>query len=196
MKAKLAFVGALVTVCLIGLAIAQPGNSSSAKSVASTSDQAPPPPPGLPPGPPGRFHPPQPLMMALDTDKDGELSAAEIAAASASLLTLDADGDGILKGTELRPAPPAPPKDGEKPKPGDQIMRLDTDKDGYVTFAEFTAPMKEVFTKIDTNKDNRIDKDEAAAAPPMPPPGPGPRMGADQRKSCGGQNKAVTAGAK
>lgn len=44
-----------------------------------------------------------PLMRALDTDKDGALSAAEIAAAPTALKTLDKDGDGILSAEELRP---------------------------------------------------------------------------------------------
>jgi hypothetical protein len=190
MKARLAFAGALATACLIGLAIAQPGHPFRVQSDGTTSDQVPPPPP-----PPG-CHPPQPLMTALDTDKDGQLSAAEIAAASASLLTLDTDGDGILTAAELRPVPPDMPKDGKKPEPGEWIMRLDTNKNGYVTFEEFTAPMKEVFSKIDTNKDNQIDKDEAAAAPPPPPPGPGPRMSGDQKAGSAAQSKTVNPSAK
>lgn len=44
-----------------------------------------------------------PLLRALDTDKDGKLSAAEIAAAPASLKTLDKNGDGVLDEEELRP---------------------------------------------------------------------------------------------
>ncbi|MEM7164080.1 MAG: hypothetical protein AAF581_01375 [Planctomycetota bacterium] len=43
-----------------------------------------------------------PIVDALDTDKDGKLSKAEIAAASASLLTLDKNGDGELTNDELR----------------------------------------------------------------------------------------------
>ncbi len=51
-------------------------------------------------------HPEHPLMVALDLDDDGALSADEIAGAVAALLTLDADGDGALSEDELRPAPP------------------------------------------------------------------------------------------
>lgn len=42
-----------------------------------------------------------PVLVALDTNKDGELSAEEIAAATASLKTLDKDGDGKLSREEM-----------------------------------------------------------------------------------------------
>jgi len=54
---------------------------------------------------PGGF-PMAPLMVALDTDKDGSLSSAEIENASKALLTLDKDGDGKLSLEELRPPMP------------------------------------------------------------------------------------------
>jgi predicted O-methyltransferase YrrM len=44
-----------------------------------------------------------PVMTAVDSDNDGELSAAEIAAASQALTKLDKDGDGKLDREELRP---------------------------------------------------------------------------------------------
>ena len=46
-----------------------------------------------------------PIMVALDTDQDGEISSAEIANASKSLQTLDKDGNGSLSPEELRPDP-------------------------------------------------------------------------------------------
>lgn len=50
------------------------------------------------------------LLALFDTDRDGRLSAAEIAAAPAALRKLDADGDGQLSGRELQPPrPPRPP---------------------------------------------------------------------------------------
>jgi hypothetical protein len=47
-----------------------------------------------------------PLMLALDANSDGDLSAAEISNAPASLLALDANKDGKLTRDELRPLPP------------------------------------------------------------------------------------------
>ena len=56
---------------------------------------------------PGGGPPPHPLMIALDKDRDGRLSAAEIADAPKALKALDRDGDGALGPDELRP--PRPP---------------------------------------------------------------------------------------
>lgn len=47
-----------------------------------------------------------PLMRVLDPDRDGTLSASEIAAAAAALTTLDGNQDGQLAGEEFRPMPP------------------------------------------------------------------------------------------
>lgn len=44
-----------------------------------------------------------PVILALDTNRDGELSASEIANAAASLKTLDKNGDGNLSRDEMRP---------------------------------------------------------------------------------------------
>src|SRR6056297_3718450 len=47
-----------------------------------------------------------PLMVALDTNKDGELSAGEIKKATESLKTIDKNNDGKLSPEELRPVFP------------------------------------------------------------------------------------------
>lgn len=57
-----------------------------------------------------------PLMMALDTDKNGDISAKEIAASAAGLKKIDKNKNGRLEPEELRPnfggpgggRPPAP----------------------------------------------------------------------------------------
>src|SRR3954454_13079743 len=59
-------------------------------------------PPGGPA--PGGGGPPNPLLQAFDTDRDGTLSAAEIDAAAAKLRERDANKDGKLTADELRPA--------------------------------------------------------------------------------------------
>jgi hypothetical protein len=56
-----------------------------------------------------------PLFAALDANHDGIIDAAEIANASAALLTLDKNGDGKLTMDEIMP--PHPPR-GEGPGPG------------------------------------------------------------------------------
>jgi Ca2+-binding EF-hand superfamily protein len=47
-----------------------------------------------------------PLMRALDSDRDGSLSDGEIAGAAAALKALDGNQDGELSGEEFRPVPP------------------------------------------------------------------------------------------
>ncbi len=73
-------------------------------------------------GPGGGPRPVPPVMAALDTNKDGELDAAEIATASAALKTLDKDGDGKLSKEEMRPARgpggPGGPGGPDAPRPG------------------------------------------------------------------------------
>ncbi len=60
---------------------------------------------GMGGGRPGPF-------LFFDTDRDGALSAGEIAAASDLLRRQDRDGDGRLTGDEMRPRPPRRPRDG------------------------------------------------------------------------------------
>lgn len=59
-----------------------------------------------PPADSARPHPLDPIMLALDANQDGALSADEIARATASLRALDLNGDGKLTPDEFRPLPP------------------------------------------------------------------------------------------
>lgn len=68
--------------------------------------------PGVPGGPDGMRRPVPPLLAALDTDKDGEISAKEIDNAVTALKTLDKDGDGKISKEEMRPPMP-PRREGE-----------------------------------------------------------------------------------
>ena len=85
-----------------------------------------PPPDGPPPegrrregehGEPGRPPMPNPLVAALDTNGDREISAEELQAATASLLTLDKNADGKLTDDEMRP--PRPDGGGRDDRPRD-----------------------------------------------------------------------------
>lgn len=73
------------------------------------------PPPGKPPGKPQV----PPLIAALDADRNGTISAAELADAPESLKTLDKNGDGELTPEEIHPhgPPPSPhEQDGDGPQ--------------------------------------------------------------------------------
>ena len=67
------------------------------------------------PGEPGRPPMPNPLVAALDKNGDREISAEELQAATASLLTLDKNSDGKLTDDEMRPPRPEGAGRGDGP---------------------------------------------------------------------------------
>ncbi len=115
-------------------------------------------------------HPPlPPLLVALDTDRDGELSAAEIAKASAALSELDKNGDGKLTLKEILPPPPkgvTPPP--PPPAPGPLFAAIDLNKDGSLSASEIEdAPL--ALLTLDKNHDGKLSRKELN---PPPPPAP------------------------
>ncbi len=64
--------------------------------------------------PPAGFGPP-PFLAALDADRNGELSAEEIANSAAALKRLDRNGDGKLSREELGAPPAGPGRSGAAP---------------------------------------------------------------------------------
>jgi len=73
-----------------------------------------------------------PIIAALDADKDGTISAAELEGAPESLKQLDKNGDGELSPEEIHPhgPPPPPPGDGDGgrphgPPPGDDGAEIE-----------------------------------------------------------------------
>lgn len=118
-----------------------------------------------------------PLMMALDADKDGTISVAELENASKALAKLDKDGDGALSPEELRPdfagmAREGMPKGGgpggDGPPSKEMMARMfeqrDTDKDGKLSGDEIPERMQQNLAKIDENSDGAIDKSEMEKA--------------------------------
>lgn len=174
MKTELLLKSFLGSLTLVGLAIAQDGPRGSR---GPRPDVA----PGQVPMSPPRAQSLPPMMVALDADRDGVISSKEIANAAAALGTLDANQDGQITRDELRPPrdqrPPAgPPREGRGPKPQaagrplhqgspDRLLNRDIDGDGKINFAEFAAPLKQIFTRLDANGDGLVDVKEAEAAP-------------------------------
>jgi Ca2+-binding EF-hand superfamily protein len=129
-------------------------------------------------GPGGSGGPPMsPLMIALDTDEDGELSAKEIANAVAALKKLDKNNDGKLTREEMRPSSEGRGRDGGgrgqdaggrgqdggRGRGGSMMERLmgfDKNKDGKVTKDEMPEQMKRMLDRGDANKDGALDRTE------------------------------------
>ena len=125
-----------------------------------------------------------PLMMLFDTDRDGEISAAEIAGADKVLLGMDRNGDGMLTPEEM-PRPPRPDMDGpagdrpERPdrpgRPGgdrpegdrlddtmvmQRLEGMDQDGDGKLSKEEAGPRLAPMFDRADGDGDGMIDQAE------------------------------------
>ena len=103
---------------------------------------------------------PRLVLQALDTDGDGQLSAAEIQAASASLLKLDRNRDGQITADEYTP------KVEDKAASSDllnRLMLLDRNGDGVLTADELPERMQAMFQRGDTNHDGKLTADEIRA---------------------------------
>ena len=147
---------------------------------------------GMGPGGP-RGMPPFPVMMALDADGNGEISADEINNATAALKKLDRNKNGKLDAEELRPefgggppgggreggfgggppgggreggfggGPPGGGREGGQGFADGMLGRYDENKDGKLSGDEIPERMRDRVTQIDTNKDKSIDKAELDA---------------------------------
>ena len=138
-----------------------------------------------------------PLMVALDTDGNGEISAEEIANATASLKKLDKNKDGKLTVDELRPqGGPGQGRPGSGgPEAGQrgpaQLLRMfdnfDKNGDGKLSGDEIPPPMVGRVERLDTNGDGAIDKEEVAKLQQILERGqrPGRERGAGRQKGDG-----------
>jgi Ca2+-binding EF-hand superfamily protein len=119
------------------------------------------------------------LASALDADRDGVISAAEIRSASSALKTLDADGDGRLAGDELRPSfagrggeafggrrgREGGGEPGRAPSASDDdlletLMAFDRNGDGSLVRGEVPERFQGLFDRADANKDGALTRDE------------------------------------
>mgnify|MGYP000343437924 CR=1 FL=1 len=131
----------------------------------------------------GRGHGPgpgHPIVRALDTNQDHEISASEIANASAALLALDADKNGSVTKEELHPTHPNRPADAPagsrrpgppegaagRTRPTDLVMlALDADGDGALSAGEISRASASIAT-LDADKDGKLVIDEVRPVPP------------------------------
>ncbi len=122
----------------------------------------------------GRF--PNPLLEALDKDKDGQLSAEEIENAAVALKTLDKNNDGKLEATEMRPnfegmgrggfggpGEGGPGGDAGSGEMIERMMAMDANKDGKLSKDELPERLQSMMARADKNEDGSLDKQEIAA---------------------------------
>jgi Ca2+-binding EF-hand superfamily protein len=141
-------------------------------------------PPRRPDGPPGGPPPGGAIFGALDADRNGELSTAEIVAAGTNLLKLDRNNDGKLtrdevftggppggmpgrRGGDAPGTPPGRNRPGQRgfggQNPEELMQRLkaaDANNDGKLSKDEAPDFIKERFDRIDNNSDGVIDEAE------------------------------------
>jgi Ca2+-binding EF-hand superfamily protein len=96
-----------------------------------------------------------PVLSAVDTDHDGILTPAELAAAPDALKSLDKDGDGELSAAELRPRQMT-----ASDRAKHMLDEWDTNKDGKLTKPEAPDRVQQQFDAIDTNHDRVLDEEE------------------------------------
>ncbi len=119
-----------------------------------------------------------PLMKALDTDEDGEISTAEIENAAVSLKTLDKNEDGKLTHEELRPqfafrggpegrhgrgGPPPEGRRGERPGrrgPGGDDRRGPPEGHAHGPGHGGPGVLIDRIMTLDENDDEQLSKDE------------------------------------
>lgn len=112
-----------------------------------------------------------PIVRVLDADKNGAISAAELANAPAALQTLDADSDGSVSASELQPPRPAnaptPPADApRRTRPASPVMlAIDANNDGALSATEI-ANAQTSLGALDANKDGQLTHDELRPLPP------------------------------
>jgi len=119
-----------------------------------------------------RRPPPQPLLVALDTNRDGELSPDEITNAPNALDALDKDGDGALSPKEIKGKPPKKKTGEAAPPPPDQmgpppviLKALDLDKDHSLSAEEIEAASESLLI-LDKDNDGTLSRKELRPGKP------------------------------
>jgi Ca2+-binding EF-hand superfamily protein len=100
----------------------------------------------------------------VDANRDGRISAAEHAAAAKKMFrAMDANRDGKVTAAEMDAA--YTKVTGNKADPSgmsgaDKIKVVDRDGDGVLTASEHDAASKEMFRKMDADRDGYLSREE------------------------------------
>ncbi|WP_374651454.1 EF-hand domain-containing protein [Dongia sp.] len=100
------------------------------------------------------------FLKHFDQNNDGKVTEAEWPKKGRmTFAEMDANKDGVVTADELGKM--RKPHDGKGGPDGkDHMARLDTDKDGKVSAAEWSTQAEKIFVRLDDNKDGKIAKDE------------------------------------
>lgn len=104
---------------------------------------------------------------AIDADKDGKITAAELDAHRAAQVTaLDANGDGKIGVDELKARQMAAMEQRATDRATRMMERMDSDGDGFLSAAELATPAApaRMFDRLDTDGDGAVSRAEAEAA--------------------------------
>ena len=171
MKKSILFVAIVATLTMSSLVFAQrPGGGRGGQGQGGPSGG------GQRGGQRGGQPPVSPLMTALDVDKDGKLSAEEIAGAAAALKTLDKNSDGVLDVSEMAPARggrggqgggrggQGGGRGGDPTERINQMMQLDTDGNGEISKEEGGERMARFFSFLDGDGNGSLTREEIETA--------------------------------
>lgn len=107
------------------------------------------------------------MFKMMDTNNDGQVSAAEHDAAVTKMFgDMDTNKDGFVTAAEMdaRHAAMESHEHGEKHgmemKSADKIAKMDTDKDGKLSAAEYGAGAKDMFGKMDADGNGMLSRTE------------------------------------
>lgn len=112
-------------------------------------------------------HPkPEEVMAKLDANNDKKISKEEAKGPlKEDFAKLDKDSDGFITLEELKKAPKPENNMKERPKPEDIMTKLDTNNDNKISKEEAKGPLGEEFKEVDTDKNGFITLEELNNAP-------------------------------
>jgi Ca2+-binding EF-hand superfamily protein len=129
-----------------------------------------------------------PLFTALDQNKDGLLSEAELRSAATVMKALDKDGDGKLSQAECQPAGGGHGHGGSKADPQaeaaatvEKLMTFDKNDDQSLTKDELPERMQDLIERADSNGDGKVTTAELKALALKEPAPTNPAVGAPGR---------------